>query len=1030
MHRSTVLCGTLDQNAYCGSFKFTRIAPTATLTATATPAPTNPSTPNTGLIDTFDDTNVTTYTYFFGRNVQGMPNADKTDAVLVPYPLAGPLTGMSMGSASISQLHGVIRSAAGLIGSWGFNGNGQLGLGDLIPRETLSFIQPQNGSDVFGPIVKIVTGYQHNLAINYLGQVFCFGDNKYGQCGQAASVTTVTLPTRVRGLIENEYIIEVAAGSSHSIACNGAGRCWSWGRNDYGQLGLDLIVGQSNIPAPLVGLSNYTIVSLGAGDMHSVACSSNGSVFSWGRNDRGQLGVRAAGEIPYSYKPVVVTSIEGIVKIIQVKAGYYHTVALSDVGKVYFWGLDLVRYENFPVLVEGSLTGKFVRKISASSYTSTALTVDGQAFAFGFTYSFLWKYPMQFTGFNPYRVKVFEAGELFGAAFLDDEPIGAQFAQKAISVAEDSGIVRVDIGRLIQVKSPKDSAVNVTITLLPGVGDATPDVDFQFSPQTLLWYPGDETMKSILLRIIDDHVYEPPEKLTLLMRSNTSETGYLCELTITDDGDAGVLGFAETSLLSPENVGVAFAAVRRSGQYVSGRATAIVEVVKEKSTASQDGTHPRFVFSRTVLTWEDGDREIKSIALSLINDAIAQVPDEYIVLNITSATAAGIEPFRQQLKLTIVDDGDVLVAYDPTYSMRYALAGVAALLQIVTLAAAVLVYVKRKDKVFKASSPKFCLIILLGCMFAYSVVYAMILPATTARCTIPSWLGHISFAIAFGALFAKTHRVMTIFGNRRLNKRINVGDERLLAIVGSVVGVVVVYLSVWTAVDGPTPTTKIVQHVEHLECANTNTGWAIALYASEGAFLLWGVYLSWRTRSVTTLFNESKFIAMAIWNIFFIAIIVLPMSFAINTDDADTQFLFTSIGMIAATTVVLALIFGPKVYVMHRRKHKDATGYRSSYDSHNAHTDDSRATGTKCTHCSHIDKSYPNSPKTSMPPTAIAVDNYGFNREAMRSQKKKKQDDFYMDTVETPQSPRAVHAATVVESSIGAENAGVPENQV
>lgn len=124
--------------------------------------------------------------------------------------------------------------------------------------------------------------------------------------------------------------LDFDAGTSHMCATvYGEVRCW--GSNSSGQLGDGTTTAHSS-PAPVTGLSSgYTLVT--AGDTHSCALSSTGSVKCWGSNSNGRLG---NGNTTTSYVPVDVTSPP--TNIVQLKAGDSHTCVLTSAGAVYCWG--------------------------------------------------------------------------------------------------------------------------------------------------------------------------------------------------------------------------------------------------------------------------------------------------------------------------------------------------------------------------------------------------------------------------------------------------------------------------------------------------------------------------------------------------------------------------------------------------------------------------------------------------------------------------------------------------------------------
>lgn len=105
-----------------------------------------------------------------------------------------------------------------------------------------------------------------------------------------ASATNLMSPTRLRPLMGID-ICFVAAGSvsSHCVALDVDGRCYTWGRNEKGQLGHGDLV-QRDMPTRVAGLSNHRIVKAGSGRQHTVVVTEDGLSFAFGWNKHGQLG--------------------------------------------------------------------------------------------------------------------------------------------------------------------------------------------------------------------------------------------------------------------------------------------------------------------------------------------------------------------------------------------------------------------------------------------------------------------------------------------------------------------------------------------------------------------------------------------------------------------------------------------------------------------------------------------------------------------------------------------------------------------
>jgi alpha-tubulin suppressor-like RCC1 family protein len=132
----------------------------------------------------------------------------------------------------------------------------------------------------------------------------------------------------------------VAAGESHSLALKGDGTVWAWGANDGGQLG-DTSLKDRATPVQVKGLGGngvlIDIVAIAAGGQTSLALRADGTVWSWGVNDKGQLGNNVATK--YSTTPVQVKAQRGDLPGMKaIAAGSAHCLALKADGIVWAWG--------------------------------------------------------------------------------------------------------------------------------------------------------------------------------------------------------------------------------------------------------------------------------------------------------------------------------------------------------------------------------------------------------------------------------------------------------------------------------------------------------------------------------------------------------------------------------------------------------------------------------------------------------------------------------------------------------------------
>jgi hypothetical protein len=157
----------------------------------------------------------------------------------------------------------------------------------------------------------------------------------WGSVGEAIST-----PRILAGL---ERIVQVAVGVAHGVALKADGSVWTWGHNEYGQLGRDDPDYLRMEPAPVPGLGG--VVRVAAGPIHTVAVRGDGTVWVWGGNEVSQLGVPSTAicqprdRTPCTPSP---TQVPGVGSVIDVATNRRHTLALRSDGTVWAWG-DNVR---------------------------------------------------------------------------------------------------------------------------------------------------------------------------------------------------------------------------------------------------------------------------------------------------------------------------------------------------------------------------------------------------------------------------------------------------------------------------------------------------------------------------------------------------------------------------------------------------------------------------------------------------------------------------------------------------------------
>jgi inhibitor of Bruton tyrosine kinase len=227
--------------------------------------------------------------------------------------------------------------------TFGSNKNNNLGFGDGDDRshpERVQVIRPprkdENPISAFRPsrirdvqiarmhTAILTTDDKDNLYVcgfngstgRYLRAFCIIIDSRLG-LSATPSPGTQFLPKQVHGI--NEQVILVALGQDHTVTLTKFGAVYTWGSNQYGQLGyiLDLGVNKDNvqrIPRKIVApLKRIEIIGVATSNVHSV-CFSKEDLYTWGLN-RGQLGYSAGDEGPIQFLPKKVASLPSEVEM-------------------------------------------------------------------------------------------------------------------------------------------------------------------------------------------------------------------------------------------------------------------------------------------------------------------------------------------------------------------------------------------------------------------------------------------------------------------------------------------------------------------------------------------------------------------------------------------------------------------------------------------------------------------------------------------------------------------------------------------
>lgn len=284
---------------------------------------------------------------------------------------ASPLVGGSRNTMAIDS--------SGQLMAWGWNARGTLGHGHRTTERKPRYVSELQGVR----IVQAAIGGWHCLAVDDCGQAYAFGGNEYAQAtGEESHADADTLDVVTpQPCLSHLKVSQVAAGGMHSVALTDTGEVWTWGE-PWGDFSM-----QVNRKARKVeGASDIAKIACGA--FHNLLLSWKGEVFAWGINDFGQLG---DGTTSYATSPVRVASLQDI-PIADISAGGWHSLALSTTGAVYVWGrgeygrLGLGDKSGSsrlkPTLVESLVHETVVQAVCGGTHTM-ALTAEGRIYIWG-----------------------------------------------------------------------------------------------------------------------------------------------------------------------------------------------------------------------------------------------------------------------------------------------------------------------------------------------------------------------------------------------------------------------------------------------------------------------------------------------------------------------------------------------------------------------------------------------------------------------------------------------------------------------
>lgn len=652
------------------------------------------------------------------------------------HPVAAQVAGLTGANVSGGFAQTLALLPDGTLRAWGLNNKGQLGNGGIVNSALPVTVSGATG------ISAISNGRTHALALRTDGTVWAVGENG-GRLGTGASTPTyVTTPVAVTGLA-GITISAIAAGGFHSIALDNTGTVWTWGGNTYGQLGNGTPIGnttQGMTPTAVPGLGN--VIAIAAGNTHSVAVKSDGTVWTWGLNTQGQLGIGSTDTSATAH--ATPAQVLGLTGITAVAAGSDHTLARKSDGTVLAWGANLygqlgyatgTAYKSNLAQPVAALSG--IAGISAGVEHSVALGADGWIWswgrnnfgqlglatpaqstvplksinlappdtapdAFSFTAqsgvalnTVITSNAITVSGVNsaaPISITGCTSGDPASCAYNINNSATwltaastvangntVKVRQKSAATSTATSSVTLGIGGVsgsfsittgtagtLQLDSPSYSVnegiasvtLNVTraggslgaasVSYATANGSATAGSDYTAKTGTLSWAAGDATAKTIVVSIANDTTVESAETFTVTLSNPVGAAlGATTSATVTIADTDGNLQFDAATASVNESAGTLTLNVTRTG---STTGAASVKYASAVGTA----TAADFTATSGTLNWAAGDAGSKTITVPIANDALVEALETFSV-TLSTPTGAALGTASKST-VTIVDN--------------------------------------------------------------------------------------------------------------------------------------------------------------------------------------------------------------------------------------------------------------------------------------------------------------------------------------------------------------------------------------
>lgn len=215
--------------------------------------------------------------YGWGGNLYSQVGLASSSSVQVPALIGGNLSGKTVTKIACGANHSLALTSDGEVFAWGYNNSGQIGSGSTVNQTTPRRVTAGIGNKL---IVSISCGQSSSMAIDDNGELYSWGYNGNGQLGIGTN-TNQPNPCRITGLI-GTFVTQIVCGCAHAVALSDTGNIYTWGANQSGQLGTG---SKANLVTPArIAIDKGRFVEVTACHYSHMSSSTTalGKVYVWG----------------------------------------------------------------------------------------------------------------------------------------------------------------------------------------------------------------------------------------------------------------------------------------------------------------------------------------------------------------------------------------------------------------------------------------------------------------------------------------------------------------------------------------------------------------------------------------------------------------------------------------------------------------------------------------------------------------------------------------------------------------------------